>query len=271
MEDEYTQKSADEYESVEFNNYTFYKIVPKNKELNYNYVGQTTNFINRKLQHRKQVENETYDKSHYKLYKTIRQNGGWNEWEMIEIEKLNGKTRLEARMREQELIKENKSNLNILNAYITEEERSSTKKAITEKYRENNKELLKEQTKQYKEHHKDIIAEQMKKYRAENKEKIREKTKEYIENNKEKHDETQKAWREKNKEISKEKRKLKTAELKAEKLEQQSLLEQTPEWQEKQKQIAEEKEAIKKEKRDKFNEERRLKRLQDKEQKEAII
>jgi hypothetical protein len=266
MEDEYTQKSADEYESVEFNNYTFYKIVPKNKELKYNYVGQTTNFINRKLQHRKQVENETCNKSHYKLYKTIRQNGGWNEWEMIEIEKLNGKTRLEARMREQELIKECDANLNTLNAYITEEERTSTKKTITEKYREENKELLKEQTKQYKAEHKEIIAEQMKKYREENKDKIYEKTKEYRENNKEKHQEWQKAWTEKNKESSKEKRKLKTAELKAEKLEQQTLLEQTPEWQEKQKQIAEEKEAIKKQKREQFNAERRLKRLQDKQQ-----
>ena len=264
MEDEYTQKCEAEYESVELNNYTFYKIVPKNKELNYNYVGQTTNFINRKLQHKQQVENENYNKSHYKLYKTIRQNGGWNEWEMIEIEKLNGKTRLESRMREQELIEEYKSNLNILNAYITEEERLSRKKTITEKYREENKELLKEQIKKYKEDHKEIISEQMKKYREENKEKIYEKTKEYRENNKEHYQECQKAWTEKNKEILKEKRKLKTAELKAEKLEKQSLLEQTSEWQEKQKQISEEKEAIKKEKRDKYNEERRLKRLHDK-------
>jgi len=255
MDDEYTQKSEAEYESVELNNYTFYKIVPKNKELIYNYVGQTTNFINRKLQHKQQVENENYNKSHYKLYKTIRQNGGWDEWEMIEIEKLNGKTRLESRMREQKLIEEYKSNLNILNAYITEEERASTKKTITEKYRENNKELLKEQTKQYKEDHKDIISEQMKKYREENKEKIRAKTKEYIENNKEKHDETQKAWREKNTENLKEKRKIYDAKKKEERLLAKP---------EKQVITEEEKEAIQKEKRDKYNENRRLKRLQDK-------
>jgi hypothetical protein len=257
MEDEYTLTET----TSDIDNYVMYKIYPKNKELALCYIGHTTNFVERMKRHKLQAVNENGNKSHQKHYVSIRQNGGWNEWEMIEIEKLNGKTRLEARMREQELIEECDANLNTLNAYITEEKRKATKKAITEKYRENNKELLKEQTKQYKEDHKDIIAEQMKKYRAENKEKIREKTKEYIENNKEKHDETQKAWREKNKEISKGKRKLKTAELKAEKLEQQSLLEQTPEWQEKQKQIAEEKEAIKKEKRDKFNEERRLKRF----------
>ena len=267
MEHEYALTET----TLDIDNYIMYKIYPKNKDLGLCYIGHTTNFVERMKHHKFQALNENGNKSHQKHYIAIRQNGGWGEWEMVEIEEFNGKTRLEARMREQELIEEYDANLNTLNAYITEEKRKAIKKAITEKYRENNKELLKEQTKQYKAEHKEIIAEQMKKYREENNEKIREKTKEYIENNKEKHDETQKAWREKNKEISKEKRKLKTAELKAEKLEQQSLLEQTTEWQEKQKQIAEEKEAIKKEKRDKYNEERRLKRLQDKEQKETII
>ena len=82
--------------------------------------------------------------------------------------------------------------------------------------------------------------------------------------NKEKYQEWQKVWHEKNTEILKEKRKLKTSELKAEKLEQQVLLEQTPEWQEKQKQIEEEKKTIKNEKRYNYNEKRRLQRLQDK-------
>ena len=264
MEDEYNRVKTEDESTL--SDYIMYKICPKNTDLKYCYIGQTTNFVNRKRQHLKNTVTES-DKKHYHLkhYQAIRQNGGWDEWEMIEIEKFNGKNKLESRMREQELIKEHNANLNMLNAYITEEERVSTKKAITEKYRKENKELLKEQTKKYKDDHKDIIAEQMKKYREENKDKIYEKTKEYRENNKEKHQEWQKAWTEKNKEILKEKRKLKTAELKAEKLEQQALLEQTPEWQENQKQIAEEKERIKKEKREKFNAERRLKRLQDKE------
>lgn len=217
MEDEYMNvKTDDEYTLT---NYVMYKICPKNKDLNYCYIGQTTNFTNRKRQHMKNTINEN-DKKHYHLkhYQVIRDNGGWDEWEIIEIEKFNGKTNLEARMREQELIDENNANLNSVSAFVCEEEKALTKKAITEKYREENKELLKEQTKKYKEDHKDIIAEQMKKYRAENKEKIKEKTKEYKENNKEKHDETQKAWREKNKEILKEKRKIYDAKKKQEKL-----------------------------------------------------
>jgi len=266
MDDEYTlHQNDDECQSGNIANYIFYKIIPKNNDINCCYVGHTTNIVNRNRQHKENVENENYNKSHYKLYQTIRQNGGWSEWEMIEIEKLNGITKLEARMKEQELMEYHNANLNSLKAYISEEQRKVLKKQITQKYREENKELLKEQTKKYKEDHKDIIAEQMKQYRQEHKQEIYEKTKEYREKNKEKHQEWQKNWTEKNKEILKEKRKLKNAELKEEKLKQKTLLEQTPEWQEKQKQIEQEKEQLKKEKREQYNAERRLKRLQEKE------
>ena len=249
-------------ENQTLSDYSMYKIYPKNTELNYCYIGHTNDFNSRKNQHRIVCTNEEHNKLHFKIYQTIRENGGWDEWEMIEIDKIKGKTKLEARIREQELIQEHNANLNSLSAYITEEERAAAKKAITEKYRQENKELLKEQTKKYKEEHKEIISEQMKKYRAENKEKIKEKTKEYKENNKEKFEEWDKAWREKNKEILKEKRKIYEAKKKEERLLAQP---------EKPVITEEEKEAIKKEKRDYYNETRRLKRMQDKQQKETVI
>jgi hypothetical protein len=260
MEDEY---DIPDNETV----YIMYKISPKNDELNFCYIGHTTDFKDRKRQHIRNATNVNDKHYNLKQYKAIREHGGWDEWEMTEIEKFTCKSKLEARMREQELIQQYNANLNSCNAYISEEQRKEIKKQITNKYRQENKELLKEQTKKYKEDHKDIIAEQMKKYRAEHKQEIYEKTKEYREKNKEKHQEWQKNWIEKNKEILKEKRKLKNAELKAEKLKQKTLLEQTPEWQEKQKQIEAEKEQLKKEKRDEYNEQRRLKRLQEKQQK----
>jgi hypothetical protein len=254
MEDEYTNdNSEDEYTFI------MYKISPKNSEIKHCYIGHTTNFNNRKRAHIRNTITENDKHYHLKHYEFIRQNGGWNEWEMVEIEKFIGKTKLEARIREQELIHEHGANLNSLKAYITEDERKTTKNAITQKYREENKELLKEQTKKYKEEHKEIITEQMKKYREENKEKIYEKTKEYRENNKEKHQEWQKVWRENNKEILKEKRKIYDEKKKQEKLEQMALLEKPNPEEEKLK-----KEQLLKEKREKYNAERRLKRLQEK-------
>ncbi len=264
MEDEIKNDILD----TKLDDYIMYIICPRNKELDFCYVGHTSNYISRKNQHKVQAKNPNLSKSHQKLYDTIRNNGGWDEWEMVEIEQFKGKTKMEARIREQELIEKHNANLNTLNAYISEEQRKELKKQITDKFRKENKDKIKEQTKKYKEEHKEKIAEQMKKYRAEHKQQIHEKTKEYREKNKEKYQELKKIWAEKNKETLKEKRRLKNAELKAEKLKQKTLLEQTPEWQEKQKQIEEEKEQLKKEKRDEYNAQRRLKRLQEKQQKE---
>jgi len=242
-------KSEDE---CTLSNFIMYKICPKNAALNYFYIGQTTDFENRKRQHMKNTVTES-DKKHYHLkhYQVIRESGGWTNWEMVKLEEFNGKTKLEARMREQELIKEYNANLNSVSAFVTEEERKATKQACTQKYREENKDLIRTQEKKYKEDHKEIIAEQMKKYREENKEKIREKTKEYIENNKEQHQEWQKVWREKNTEILKEKRKIYDAKKKEEKLLTKVVISE------------EEKAAIKKQKRDIYNENRRVKRHEE--------
>jgi hypothetical protein len=217
MEEEYNHSGSEDDIIVAI----MYKICPKNKATHFCYVGHTTNFAARKRQHMRNTTCET-DKKHYHLkhYETIRNNGGWDEWEMVEIEKFTCKTKLEARIREQELIQEHNANLNTLNAFITEEERKQKKKAITEKFRIENKELIREQEKKYKEEHKEVIAEQMKKYRQEHKNEIYEKTKEYRENNKEKHKEWQKVWREKNKEILKEKRKAYEAKKKLQKNQQ---------------------------------------------------
>lgn len=99
--------------------YTFimYKIVPKNPELKYCYIGYTTDFEWRKSDHMKYTTYENDEKHyHLKIYETIIRNGGWNEWEMIELERINCKSKLEARIRQQELIHEYGANLNSLKA-----------------------------------------------------------------------------------------------------------------------------------------------------------
>jgi hypothetical protein len=260
MEDEYLHSNLEEELIV-----TMYKICPKNKNLDYCYIGQTHNFTDRKRQHIRNTICET-DKKHYHLkhYETIRNNGGWDEWEIVEIEKILCKTKLEARMREQELIKEYNANLNSVSAFVTEEERKATKNAITTKFKIENKSYVKEYDKQYKEEHKDIIAEQMKKYREENKEKLKEQTKAYREQNKEKCRELQKEWVSKNKDILKEKRKIKTAEQKQQKILEK---EQNVEIETDEQKAENEKNKLEKakKKREQYNENRRLQRLKDKE------
>ena len=64
MGDEYTNvKAENEYT---LSDYIMYKICPKNTDLKYCYIGQTTNFVNRKRQHLKNTVTES-DKKHYHL------------------------------------------------------------------------------------------------------------------------------------------------------------------------------------------------------------
>ena len=211
---------TEEYEESSYlTTYSMYKIVTKNKELNYCYIGHTNNFNERQVQHIKCATDINNSKHHQLVYQTIYKNGGWDAWEMIEIEKYKCSTKLKARMREQQLIIDHNANINTLNAFITEEERKKKKQEITNKYKAEHVELIKEQQQKYKQDHKDIIKEQMRIYRQEHKAEIYEKKKAYVEANKEKTKEIKKAWAQANKERLKANRKINEAKKKAKLLE----------------------------------------------------
>jgi hypothetical protein len=86
---------------INYSNTIFYKICCKNPNVNDVYVGYTTNLIKRKYQHKNSYENnENKPKLH--IYNTIRDNGGWNNWDIIELGTFNLNNSLEARLKEQE-------------------------------------------------------------------------------------------------------------------------------------------------------------------------
>jgi hypothetical protein len=61
-----------------------YKIVCRDLNVKYCYIGHTTNFTSRKDQHKRsscKIDNHT------KLYKVMHEHGGWDNWQMLEIEK----------------------------------------------------------------------------------------------------------------------------------------------------------------------------------------
>ena len=73
---------------IDYSNTIIYKIYCKDSKFNEIYVGHTTNFIKRKYSHKINCNNL---KNHFKIYDTIRQNGGWTNWSMVEIAKYNCK------------------------------------------------------------------------------------------------------------------------------------------------------------------------------------
>lgn len=93
-------------------NTLIYKFVCKDLTITDIYVGHTTSFKDRKREHKSRCNNENDKKYNLKLYKTIRDNVGWENWEMIEIEKFPCNDANEARTRERYWYEELNAKLN---------------------------------------------------------------------------------------------------------------------------------------------------------------
>ena len=157
------------------------------------YVGHTTNMVKRRHKHKQSSCNPNNKEYNQKKYQYIRDNGGWDNWRMILIEKYPCKDSHEAIARERYWVKELKATLN-------SNEPGRTKK----EWREDNRDIILEKNKQYNEANRDKILEKHKQYYYDNREKFAEKNKEYYkewyENNKEKVAEYNKEYKENNKE-----------------------------------------------------------------------
>ena len=71
---------------IDYSKCIIYKIVCKDLNETYCYVGHTTNFTRRKCQHKSACINENNKSYNFKVYQKIRETGGWDNWEMIVIE-----------------------------------------------------------------------------------------------------------------------------------------------------------------------------------------
>ena len=100
---------------VDYSNTIIYKIYCKDETIKDIYVGHTTNFIQRKYSHKTGCNNLN---NNLKIYNAIRSNGGWDNWDMIEIAKYNCKDATEARIKEQEHYNNLKASLNSCPPYV---------------------------------------------------------------------------------------------------------------------------------------------------------
>ena len=83
-----------------YENTIIYKIVCKNLNIKELYVGSTTNFKHRKRSHKEACTNDLHPSYLQQKYVVMRANEGWENWEMIEIEKFPCADSNEARARE---------------------------------------------------------------------------------------------------------------------------------------------------------------------------
>jgi len=181
--------------------YVIYKIVCDDVP-EFVYIGSTTNFTQRKKCHKSTCNNINNKRTYnLKLYSTIRENGGWDNWRIVIINECEeGITKTQAHIIEEEFRVKLNANLNSIKCFTTKEEAKEEYYKNNKEYKEQNKEKIREKNKEYYEQNKEKIKEECKEYRKEYRERNKEKMKEYRENNKEK----MKEYRENNKEKMKE-------------------------------------------------------------------
>ena len=142
-----------------------YKLVHKDDLYDENiYTGHTTDMRNRRYKHKSDCYNTNILDYNQKKYKYIRENGGWDEWLMIEIEKYPCKDVHEAVARERVVQTEMKAKLNTLIAGRTRNE-----------WRQDNREKILKYKKQYRQENHDTLNEKAKKYSQDNRERYLEK------------------------------------------------------------------------------------------------
>lgn len=74
-------------QAIDYSKAVLYRIVCCDLEVKDQYVGSTTNFPDRKSHH-KGACNSTGNKDHHcYVYRFIREHGGWDNWQMVEIER----------------------------------------------------------------------------------------------------------------------------------------------------------------------------------------
>jgi hypothetical protein len=157
---------------IDFSETIFYKIVCKDLTLYELYVGHTTNFRQRKSQHKSACNKETGKSYKIRLYNFIRENGGWDNWDMIVINRQSCADQLEAHTVERNYIE----TLNaMLNCYVPTR--------TIEEWKEINKGTLEEKRKLYYETNKDIIQEKRSIFYRENLDRIKEQHATYYQKN----------------------------------------------------------------------------------------
>jgi len=155
-------------------NYTFYKFVCINDDVNSCYVGSTANIKKRRTKHKSDCHNENGKSYNLKIYQTIRENGGWQNWKIVELATRDNITKREAEQIEEEYRVELKGNLNMRRAFLTEEQQKEDQKEYDKQWYQDNKEQKKEYDKEYYQDNKEKRTKQMKEYYEGNKEIIKE-------------------------------------------------------------------------------------------------
>jgi len=133
--------------SKDYANSCVYRIVSRDTSIKDCYVGSTTNLENRRRGHKCCCTNPDNKNYNFPVYVFIRENGGWDAWQIVQIEAFPCANKEELRTRERYHIEQLGAQLNFKLPTRTKKE-----------YYEDNKEATLEWQKQYARENKEAIA-----------------------------------------------------------------------------------------------------------------
>ena len=121
-----------------YNNGIIYKLCCRDTAIKDIYVGSTCSFRQRKSQHKHSCNTENHRDYNTYVYKFIRENGEWDNWDMIEIKKFSCETK-------RELETEERAVLEMLGGTLNKQIPSRS----TKEHYQANKEQIKKNTKEH--------------------------------------------------------------------------------------------------------------------------
>ena len=158
---------------TDFSKAVIYNIYCKDKNVLEFYIGSTHDEIQREQGHKDNCNNEKRER-HYnlKVYKFIRDNGGWDNWIFKVIQEFPCENKIQLVIQEQYHYDLLKPALNSQRSYISEEEIKEERKEYKAKYYQDNIEEIKEKKAKHYQDNIEEIKEKKAKYYEDNRDEI---------------------------------------------------------------------------------------------------
>ena len=119
---------------VNYGKSMIYKLCCKDTSITDIYIGSTTNFNRRKQEHKHKCNKPTSKLYNSKVYTFIREQGGFENWDIILIENVKVETKRELEKEERRVMDELKPSLNSIKSFLDVEERRIKRNQISSKY-----------------------------------------------------------------------------------------------------------------------------------------
>lgn len=132
-----------------------YKLCINDGTLDDCYVGSTGCIKQRKCRHKHACENPSQPAHHFRVYQFIRENKGFDNWNIHVLEKVEYNEKIELLQRERHYIETLKPSLNCAIPMRTTEEKKEKKTIKDEKYRARHRDEIRERNNKFEQEHKE--------------------------------------------------------------------------------------------------------------------